>query len=388
MCAQSPKAYGPAAIRPDVFSACTGAITQDFYGPRSDGRPSLEQWGGSLGAPRDGRFDVVTLSFGGNDIAFADVIKGCLDLPKIPKTWAQVVDLDFNDGGCDVSESDLRSRIDALLTSKVFVPPPGAPAPQHSNSIVDFYQTVLDRNLTQGGILVVVGYPRLFAPSSTWGRWRNGRCNLVTAKDADMLGSVAEYFDQSLREAVREADPRGQRIIYESRLDIFDDGGRWHSLCGDQAEWLNGVTLGLRDGSLRVNHSFHPNELGHLASAQTVALDIDATFGRPSPRPTSSLTPSPVATGNLYRIGDRFSDYCVVAWPTAPVRYADSIEMRMTCQHVPGQFLFVDVAYGDPDLPVTPNTGYMLVEGRIVDIGHSGLGFSTLIVVADRIDLG
>jgi len=59
----------------------------------------------------------------------------------------------------------------------------------------------------------------------------------------------------------------------------------------------------------------------------------------------------------------------------------------MTCDSVPlSQFLFVDVGYDDPDLPVTPSTGYMRVRGEIIDIARSELGFTTLIVFADQID--
>ena len=58
----------------------------------------------------------------------------------------------------------------------------------------------------------------------------------------------------------------------------------------------------------------------------------------------------------------------------------------MSCAGVPqNQFLFVDVAYPDPRLPVTPSTGRMLVTGKIVDISRSELGFTTLDVAASKI---
>jgi hypothetical protein len=60
--------------------------------------------------------------------------------------------------------------------------------------------------------------------------------------------------------------------------------------------------------------------------------------------------------------------------------------MRMSCLHAPDQFLFVDVAYPNPTLKLTPSTGYVRVRGKVAGVAESGLGFRVLLVAASRID--
>ena len=57
----------------------------------------------------------------------------------------------------------------------------------------------------------------------------------------------------------------------------------------------------------------------------------------------------------------------------------------MSCRDVPTEFQFVDVTYADPEFTVTPSTGPMRVEGKVVDIARSELGFQTLVVLASSV---
>lgn len=61
--------------------------------------------------------------------------------------------------------------------------------------------------------------------------------------------------------------------------------------------------------------------------------------------------------------------------------------MRTFCPGVPDQFLFVDIVYDDPDLPVTPSRSTMQVKGEIADISRSEFGFTVLVVYASDIDV-
>ena len=54
------------------------------------------------------RWNVISFSFGGNNIKFDDVLKGCIDLNSV---WG-FFDLS---PGCDVTEEQLRQRIDMLV---------------------------------------------------------------------------------------------------------------------------------------------------------------------------------------------------------------------------------------------------------------------------------
>lgn len=446
-CQRSPNAAGPKAaailaskrgwsIGPSAFASCTGYLAADLfnsreqirasgYKPYTDDVPglapdpaadgdigntqSLMAWANQQrGASGSSTFDVVVSSLGGNDIGFAKVIKGCLDpgrtiLGDDSTTWTQFAETAADDGrGCDQEPlvETMRKRIDRLLDEDTLPADGGG-----WTSLSKLYRQLLDTAVSKDGVLVVMGYPRLITPSSQWGDWRGKQCNLVSDVDADALGELTEYFDRQLRARVEALDPR--RVKYVSRLDIFDDvrngTPRYHSLCGRGVEWVNTPLLFLRDGTARIERGFHPNDLGYLASAEAVAGSVEAHFEEPTPPPETAPTtgdaPAPSPSPTVARtqptvrsseahfdIGEPFDRTCVVAWPTAPVRATESIQMRMSCIGVPDQFLFVDVIYGDPDLEVTPNKAKMVVHGTIADVARSEYGFTTLVVAADEVE--
>ncbi len=443
-CQRSPNAAGPKAasilaskrgwaIAPVAFASCTGYLAADLdnsrdelravsHKPYTDDLPglspepaadgeiansqSLLTWAATqAGLERASEFDVVVSSLGGNDIGFADLIIGCLDpnrsiLGDEATTWAEFAETSADDDrGCDQKPlvKTMRKRIDRLLDEDSLPAAGGG-----WTSLSKLYRQLLDTTVADDGVLVVLGYPRLITPSSDWGDWRGKQCNLVSDVDADALGQLTEYFDQQLRARVEALDP--QRVKYVSRLAIFDDERdghqRYHSLCGRGVEWINTPLLFLRDGTGRLERGFHPNDLGYLATAEAVAGSVELHFEesvRPKPSPSvadPTASPSTVARTQPsvrsseahFDIGDEFDRTCVVAWPTAPVRASDSIQMRMTCIGVPDQFLFVDVVYGDPDLAVTPSKSKMVVHGRIADVARSEYGFTTLVVEADDVE--
>lgn len=444
-CQRSPNAGGPKAatilrdeagwtIGPEHFAACTGAYAADIFSSRNElVNAGYDIYGSDVGAyPRDieidndtsiyewaraqggngQRYDVIVTSFGGNDVGFADIVSGCTDIVRalvnaggfvasaaVKSPWtAFVIDVTtgavadhLDEEGCGAVANELETRVDELLTQ------PRMPADDSARSqpgnLTDFYHSLADDLLTDDGVVVVLGYPRLMTPSSTWGRWRGGQCNMLTAADADRLGVAAEYFDDQLRQAI---EGMGSEFEYISRFDVFDDGDNYHSLCGRGVEWLNTPLLFLRDGTARYQRGFHPNDLGYLATAEAVAGSVQSRLGvspEPPPDETTPTTGRSSTTVTIrsseahFDIGEDFDAQCTIAWPTAPSRGVDSIQMRTFCPSVPDQFLFVDVVYGDPDLPVSPSRATMRVRGTIVDIIRSEYGFTVLAVAADDVDL-
>jgi hypothetical protein len=440
-CQQSNGAFGPKSIEilreqrgwdvlPAPFSACTGDITMDesmstaeqrFLNVRpsckaSDSaietRPegamptdamSLTAWAQSQpGWTSDGRFDVITLSMGGNDFCFPDIVADCLGIVSDSSgvlgnaaSYTQLIATQNPQGRCGVIENELRKRVDALLDGG----PGGIPrltvdGPTNVG-LPELWEQLESEHLNADGVLVVVGYPRLITPSSDWQAWRGDRCNTIHRDDADMLGRMAEYLDQRLASTVAVLDGGRGRIRYVSRLQLFDDAGTFHSLCSRGTEWLNTVFLSLRDGTLRKERAFHPNVLGHTTTAEGVAggvfqwfLDHRASEQIPLSSTPVQVTSAPVVESGdqEYEVGSEFFAQCTIAWPTAPQHGVDSIQMRTFCPSVPQQFLFVDIAYADPDLPVSPSVSTMDVHGQVVDIVRSQYGFTVLVVVADRID--
>lgn len=414
-CAQSTQAFGPRAasilesqrgwsIRPVTFVACTGAITGDYFNHDNMNHPSQDLWAGQV-SPDIDQYDVITASFGGNDVDFAGVMKGCVQMPD---SWSDFVNGSYHDG-CDVDDAVMQDRIDKLLEGtsssaridEGHTSPEDLPfGPNHRHeSLAQFYADLANKRLAPGGVLVVAGYPRIFAPGDQWPQWRHGRCGLISVADAELLGRAAEYLDRQLAGMVNVARAElteGRQIRYTSRLRIFDNSGQSHSLCTSDTEWMNGTWAFIQDASLRVDHDFHPNRIGHQVTAESVAATVakfltqDPEDASPTPTPVEESPPTddgsiPDGTSH-FGIGDSFDLICYVAWPTAPTYTSNSIEMTMACPEMPKQYLFAHVSYPDPSLPITPNTGNVRIVGTIMDTATSAYGYKELIVDASTIE--
>lgn len=303
-CAQSRLAYGPLAgqlarragwdIAAEAFTACAGHLIEDLFNQRPDNRnAALWDWGLEQGAP--GRVDLLTFSFGGNDIGFADLLIDCLPLPdSFTDAVTSVVRTDSLDvSGCDTPEEEVEARIAALLEPPrrgceggrqadrrndgdpgfdcdLLIDDRGTPEPGDDlrGTLVDFYVHLANEHLTDRGHIVVVGYPNMFAPVGEWPGWVKIQCQGIGRGDTERLGRLAAGLDATLAQAVRQANDQlgRERIHYLPRSLLFRDGG--HELCGSGQDWLNGVSIRRGDGTPRIETSFHPNAAGHAATAQ------------------------------------------------------------------------------------------------------------------------
>jgi len=237
------------------FVACTGATTEEAATQIDEARRATgrQQW------------DLITFSFGGNDIGFVDVLKGCLDL----NGWG-VFDLTT---GCDITEQRLRRRIDILT---------GA-----SGTLTGLLDLLAANQVVPGGDVIVVGYPHLVEEVDRWDRWRRnviGNCEGIQSYDVGMLRSVTGYLNEQIALAVWGADqrhrPDGVRFHF---LDISQDPYEYsgnrdhrHALCS-RDPWLNGATTGISAGDLDIrigglfHNSFHPHQTGHTETARVLA---------------------------------------------------------------------------------------------------------------------
>ena len=309
-CRHSTGAYGPVAARivrdsgwkisSETFTACHGHLVEDFFNGRQGPRNgSLWDWGREQGGPE--RVDVLTMSFGGNDIGFADVMRDCT---LAPDSWREATPGLLNPlaavgwSGCDVSKDELKARIDALLD------PPrrdctGTRVEQTDSydcdldigsrrgSIIDFYYDIAQDRLTERGHLYVIGYPQLFAPIDE-GRWyQKAHCAGVGRGDTEKLASVALHLDYKLQEAVDRANEvLGDRIKYLNLRRLYRAGQ--HELCGSNSDWLNGVVVE-RDGvSADFEESFHPNADGHRHTADLLARRVLQDLNNRPPPPTTT----------------------------------------------------------------------------------------------------
>lgn len=306
-CAQVPAAWGPAAadllreqftVEPLVFSACSGSVIKDFY-VGSSGATSLWEWSKQQGLPTGGRFDIVSMTFGGNDVGFSDVLRDCLpffnpvdpaNILKLPlpsfDSWSSLVNpgidlLDALIGDCAATKEALKERITKLGNNIDFDQgPPGGVEDLPSGPLWKFYKAVLDRHVTSRGHIVVLGYPHLFANPRTLseeGEWAPSdiRCAGITPAGATRINGAIDDFNGMLLEQVEKADPRKDNIHFLPVDNLWRNGQ--HELCGNGDDWLNGFS------SRRLGKaSFHPNELGYAAEAKLVA---EFVRGLPWPSP-------------------------------------------------------------------------------------------------------
>ncbi|MEX1009667.1 MAG: hypothetical protein WD271_17750 [Acidimicrobiia bacterium] len=230
--------------------ACTGAMSSELEGQIGEARARFGR----------GRWDVVTFSVGGNDVRFAEVLKGCLD---VNSAWG-AFDLT---PGCDFSEAELRHRIDDLRAS-----------------LAGVYDTVA-QVVSPGGDVVVVGYPHLVEEVARWDGWRRTlirNCEGIQSYDVGMLRSVTGYLNQQIALAAQDADARqGDRGVRFHFLDISRDPYEYsgnatdrHALCSADP-WLNGLTVGITSGDWwELGRSFHPNQTGHTKTARVLAAFV------------------------------------------------------------------------------------------------------------------
>ncbi len=338
-CAQSEKAYGPTAVGllesarwsfdSVTFTACTGRLVEDYFSGTPGPGEELSLWGWGLEQGGPDRVDAMAMSFGGNDIGFADVLFDCLPLPD---SWQAFLTTGAISGlsGCDTSEDDLTDRVEWLLNPTAqcsgYRQPTADPSRDEFNcdlnlgtkrgSIADFYKLIIDDHLTQTGRLYVVSYFSLFAPPEQWPGYIKIACQGITRGDTEKLGRVAFRLNDMLQAAVDRANegPGEDRVVFVDRFSIYAEGQ--HELCGTGEDWLNGIATDRGDGTFRTETSFHPNGVGHWNTAAELARTVDETFPRQSaPLPVADPScPPPVQDTDPFYI---YAAMCLDGWAVA-----------------------------------------------------------------------
>jgi hypothetical protein len=259
--------FGIKSGSPDLV-ACTGAVTDDFFNRQATNKPP--QW-----TKKSGRYDLVTFSFGGDDIDFEDVVKQCT-LTHCPP------------------DGSVRQQIAALGTTGVTL------NGRHLPTYQSFLQHVATAAVNQDGNIVVMGYPELIEDPALWGANEN-TCAGFTIADADTARGWAGDLNATLGNAVEAVnalpaskrngvhvtfiDPvTGQSNTGVSLSDpyLFEpSGGTRHELCSNGHDtWLNGVS------DLHVlTRSFHPNQQGETAMGKLAAEVIRNLTWSDKPQP-------------------------------------------------------------------------------------------------------
>lgn len=297
-CQRSTKAWSLVAWRDNLSTddyaepehvACTGAKLEHLRRSTQVGMAGLTQVE-EAHRQHGGRFDLVTFSFGGNDIGFEEVLVDCMGLDwRDSRSWgaALLAGQPLASGaahrlsaGCNVSEDELRSRIDNV-----------------AEALADELVELADQDVTPGGQVIVAGYPNLFEDPGRWPVWRRVAdwCSGIKASDVSFLRGIAGSFNQQLKAVTEAADHDSVSFSFvDVNGEVFETSDGNHGLCSDDP-WLNDLIDGV--AARRYQRAFHPNDAGHAAMGEHVADTIsglDWTELEPdpawSPLPTDTCT--------------------------------------------------------------------------------------------------
>jgi lysophospholipase L1-like esterase len=222
---------------PLEFYACQGGVTTDFYNPRSARHPSdWADWGEVRQLDHlDDKTALSTLTAGGNDAQFSDVLAECiLGMELLP--WNTC----YNDEKVTKPVREAFERLDSTRSTPADVYP---------------YKTLFRdmRQRAKYGKFVAIGYP-MFFPEGGGDRTflPGGRCEGVKKADQrwmrEQIGKLNGIIDKhAQRTGFLFADPNSRFV--------------GHELCGEKAEWFFPLTNPGR---------VHPTAEGQAAMGDTV----------------------------------------------------------------------------------------------------------------------
>ena len=216
----------------------------------------------SAAAANGGSVDYVTMTIGGNDVGFVDVVTSCI-------TSNQLFDFRGVENRLDQAEEDFNSTVRADMRETYVQVSAAAGADAH---------------------VIVAGYPTLLDTTE-------GHFYFFHQNESLMINNKVEWFNAQIELLVDEvnADNDGSRaqVVFASVADEF----RGHEAYSD-SPYLNEVMLFAQAEDLRDTvvsaYSIHPNELGTDAYARAVQRVIDQIEGgqAQAPAPTDQTAPS------------------------------------------------------------------------------------------------
>jgi hypothetical protein len=235
-----------------------------------------------------GRFDLITFTFGGDNVNFAGIIAQCVL------------------GGDSIAPSDPGHACpsDAFIRDQI--------ALKLGAAYRIFLTKVANEAVTSGGSIVVLGYPDLIEMPRYWPSVLQhlGRCEGISTSDATQLRGDAEDLNTTIAQDVALVNaqrPNGVTLTFlnvnsgsnpgpitvaKDDQNLYEPSrGARHNLCSRGPSWLNGIVLFDR------HISFHPAAAGNQAEGRLLAQLIPHLPGINSISTTTTTTPtSPPST--------------------------------------------------------------------------------------------
>jgi lysophospholipase L1-like esterase len=211
-----------------IFRACSGAVISDFFHGR-DGEPPQLSW-----LKQSDTVSLVTLTIGGNDAYFAEVMRTCVFVSACELIW--------------------KHKVDAAIATM------GHYSPGNDESLQRLYMMIAKE--APKAKIVVLGYPRFFpvdppllCPSEL---------GPVFGKAAMLwINSEIKHMDGVIRGAVMATKRSYPNVVYADAYNAFNG----HEICTTRPD-MYGVKLSLKS-KYRAG-SFHPNAAGQRALAAIV----------------------------------------------------------------------------------------------------------------------
>lgn len=236
------------------FAAVSGAMTQHF-------KDSQEKWfhlyedGGAVRTEippqlqvledlkkQGKKVDYVTLTIGGNDAGFADIMKNAV----------------YN---TILTPFVLQFAINEVW--KVFFKKVGGTAYKIYKAYKDVAQAVGEDTR-----ILVVGYPKIFSPE--------GCPFLYSGEEVELINNSITNINRLLKAIVSTCQEEGMKIRFVSVEKAFEGHGAF-----SKDPFIHGIKLGSDEGALMMvselvsSSSLHPNEKGAQAYAACVQRSID-----------------------------------------------------------------------------------------------------------------
>ena len=244
------------------FLACSGAHSTSITGNAVDGPHDEDPYDTDWGTPYfdhdedlqadsgylDASTDAVTLSIGGNDARFADVIKACTISGAL---FHDCSGDGFVMPGDDQSLNTLEPHIISdLLPGKL------------ESTYLAIHQAA------PNAVIYVVGYPMLF-PATEDERYAECPANLtLSGDDEGWINSMSVLMTNTISTAVAAVAALGVNIHFVDPTAAFTG----HDVCASAA-WINGIVARSSSGSGSTSPgtgSFHPKAAGQAAYARLV----------------------------------------------------------------------------------------------------------------------
>lgn len=264
------------------FAAVSGAVCDNIYSESEENRQSktVNQLGSDLfgtGAYKHGTYtldfqlkaieslpdpssvDYVTLTIGGNDVGFKDIL----------------LDAVLHCKYINLSGSDLLERILGELET-FWSTTDGVPL---ADKLENTYRKILEK--AESATLIVAGYPQLIYTYSYSVEDSSGNTQLIMATnsliisytEARLINSAVKIFNGYIEEIISRR-MNGCNVVF---VDVQDAFKGHEAYTTDDIEFINGLKLGFNEnvdisgfGYLVNSASFHPTDNGARAYAKAV----------------------------------------------------------------------------------------------------------------------